>query len=140
MAGHAHDSDDDIVAGINMVPFIDICLVLLIIFMVTSVQIVHAAIEVELPRAAHGTGTTAQTLAVELTRDGQVRLDGQTLTLAELHERTRALVAADPTVQAFIAADRAADYGRVVDIIDTVKGAGVRGFALNIERRAEATP
>ena len=49
MAGAIHDGDDDVIAEINIIPFVDIVLVLLIIFMLTSAAIVRASIQVDLP-------------------------------------------------------------------------------------------
>ena len=59
MSGGATDNDDEGIVGINVTPLVDICLVLLIIFMVTATYIVKETIEIELPRAAHG-GETMQ--------------------------------------------------------------------------------
>ena len=50
----------------------------------------------------------------------------------------KAEVAKDAKVQAMIAGDRTADYGKIIDVVDVVKAAGVKAFALNIER--EVTP
>ncbi len=138
MAGGFEQDDDDVIASINMVPFIDICLVLLIIFMVTSSYIVRAAFEVELPRAAAGSEVAPSTLAIEVRRDGAVAVDGELVSLDVLRERVDAEVAADENVQAIIAGDRFVDYGAVIDVVDIIKAAGVGSFALNIERETEA--
>lgn len=138
MAGGFEQDDDDVIASINMVPFIDICLVLLIIFMVTSSYIVRAAFEVELPRAAAGSEVAPSTLAIEVRRDGTIAVDGEPISMAALQDRVDAEVAADEDVQAIIAGDRYVDYGAVVDVVDIIKAAGVGSFALNIDREAEA--
>jgi biopolymer transport protein ExbD len=136
MAGISSGSngDDDIISGINVTPLVDIVLVLLIIFMVTATYIVRAAIEVELPRAAHGGEATGTVLAVVLTKEGEVYLDGVKRTEDELALRTREAVATDRDARVVISADRAALHGAVVRVIDVVKGAGVSRFAINIEK------
>ena len=135
MAGAARDDgDDDIISGINITPLVDIVLVLLIIFMVTATYIVREAIEVDLPRAAHGGEATGTTLAVVLTRDGAIYLDGVRRSEDELSVRTREAVARDRDTRAVISADRASLHGAVVRVIDVVKGAGVSRFAINIEK------
>ncbi len=136
MAGISSGSngDDDIISGINVTPLVDIVLVLLIIFMVTATYIVRAAIEVELPRAAHGGEATGTLLAVVLTKEGEVYLDGVKRSEEELALRTREAVARDRDARVVISADRAALHGAVVRVIDVVKGAGVSHFAINIEK------
>jgi len=134
MAGGFESDDDDVIASINMVPFIDIALVLLIIFMVTSTYIARASIEVELPRAASGTEVAPSTLLIEVSRAGELRIDGVGVDRAELTTRVIQEVADNEAVQAIIAGDRFVDYGIVVDVVDIVRGNGVRSFALNIER------
>ncbi len=126
--------DDEIISGINVTPLVDIVLVLLIIFMVTATYIVRASIEVQLPRAAHGGETTGTLLAVVLTREGDVYLDGVKRTEDELEARAREAVARDSDARVVISADKAALHGAVVRVIDLVKGAGVTRFAINIEK------
>lgn len=134
MAGAVENEEDDVIASINMVPFIDICLVLLIIFMVTSSYIVRQAIEVDLPRAASGSSVAPSSISIEVLRTGAMKFNGESVARADLDARIRAEVASNESVQAIIAGDRNVDYGAVMDVVDAVKLAGVRSFALNIER------
>ncbi|MDB4981431.1 MAG: Biopolymer transport protein ExbD/TolR, partial [Myxococcales bacterium] len=69
-----------IIADINVTPLVDIMLVLLIIFMLTANLIAKQAIEVELPRASQSTGLPPTTLAVTLTREGNLYLNGHPTT------------------------------------------------------------
>jgi biopolymer transport protein ExbD len=135
VAGHVQGGgDDELISEINVTPLVDITLVLLIIFMVTATYIVREAIEVDLPRAAHAGESTGTTLAVVLTRDGAIYLDGVKRSEADLALRTREAVARDKDTRAIISADRAALHGAVVRVIDVVKGEGVSRFAINIEK------
>ncbi|WP_242346965.1 ExbD/TolR family protein [Anaeromyxobacter terrae] len=135
MAGFSGGEDDDeLISGINVTPLVDVVLVLLIIFMVTATYIVRAAIEVELPRAAHGGDTTGTILAVVLTRDGKVYLDGVERTEQELVARTREAVRKDADTRAIISADKGALHGAVVRAIDLVRDGGVTRFAIHVER------
>jgi biopolymer transport protein TolR len=127
-------SDDELISEINVTPLVDITLVLLIIFMVTATYIVRETIEVDLPRAAHAGEATGTTLAVVLTKEGAIYLDGVRRTEAELASRTREAVAKDKDTRAIISADRASLHGAVVRVIDVVKGEGVSRFAINIEK------
>jgi biopolymer transport protein ExbD len=135
MAGAAHN-DDDVISAINVTPFVDIVLVLLIILMVTSTHIVKASMRVELPKAASGGEAVESTLNVVIAPDGVLYLDGATVDEAKLEARVKTEAAANPKLQAVIAADKGVPYGRVMQVIDLVKSNGVKSFALNVERAA----
>jgi biopolymer transport protein ExbD len=137
MAGGLDEENDGVIASINMVPFIDISLVLLIIFLVTSSYIVRQAIEVDLPQAASGEEVAPSTLAVTVQRNGNLAFNGEQISFESLDDAIRREVESDSEVQAIIAADRGVDYGVVMDVIDEVKSNGVKSFALNIDREVE---
>jgi biopolymer transport protein ExbD len=132
--GGSSEGDEDMISGINVTPLVDITLVLLIIFMVTATYIVKEAIEVQLPRAAHAGEATGTTLALVLTRDGDLYLDGVRVGEDVLRSRMREAVAKDREVRALISADKAALHGAVIHLIDLVKGEGISKFAINIEK------
>jgi biopolymer transport protein TolR len=132
-------SDDDMMADINVTPFVDIVLVLLIILMVTSTEIVRAAIQVDLPQAASGGETVETTLNILITKDGQFYIDGIPATEQELVDEVRREKADNPKLQAVIAADQGVTYNYVVRAIDLVKENGVTSFALNVDREAKAS-
>jgi biopolymer transport protein TolR len=124
---------------INVTPLVDIMLVLLIIFMLTASLIAKQAIEVELPKASQG-GSVAKTLAVMLTRDGALYLDGQEVTAAALGEVVKAEVERDPKTQVIIAGDKNVAHGRVVWVLDLIKGLGVVSFAIQIDPAGMTPP
>lgn len=126
--------EDGPISEINIIPFVDIVLVLLIIFMVTSTTIVKAALRVELPQAASAGETVASTLNIVFTSAGELFLDGNVVSRQALAQQVKAATAAAPETQAVISADKANPYGEVVGLIDLVKQNGVKTFALNIER------
>jgi len=129
--------DDDVISDINVTPFVDIVLVLLIIFMVTSTYIVKASIKVDLPKAASGGSEVKSTLNIVLTREGQLLLNGTETTAEGLAGFVKAERQKEPELQAVIAADKGVQYGEVMNIIDIVKSNGVKSFALNIEREVK---
>jgi len=128
--------DEGFLASINIIPFVDIVLVLLVIFMLTSATIVRASLKVELPKAASGGSKVESTINLVYTKEGQLLLDGKPVSLAEAGAFVRKEASADPKTQAVIAADKAIAYGRVVELIDLVKQNGITAFALDIERSA----
>ena len=131
MAGGARKKG--MITEINVTPLVDIMLVLLIIFMLTANLIAKQAIEVELPKAAQGSTPTPTTLAVTLTRDGQMFLNGQPVTPEQLRADVKAALAKDPKTQAIIAGDKDVSHGRVVWVLDVIKSLGVVSFAIQID-------
>jgi biopolymer transport protein TolR len=129
-----------IIADINVTPLVDIMLVLLIIFMLTANLIAKQAIEVELPHASQSTTLNPTTLAVTLTRDGALFLNGKPTTPAGLRDQVAAAVARDPKTQAIISGDKAVSHGRVVWVLDVVKSLGISSFAIQIDPTAMTAP
>ena len=134
MAADIFQDEDDLISQINIIPFVDIVLVLLIIFMLTSSVIVRASILVDLPHAASAGETVSSTINVVLRADGQLFLDGRNITIEALGAYVARASWKEDDLQAVISADTRVDYGRVIKIIDVVKSNGIRSFALNIQR------
>jgi biopolymer transport protein ExbD len=132
----AADEDEGPLAAINIIPFVDIVLVLLVIFMLTSATIVRASLKVELPKAASGGSRVDSTVNLVLTRRGELFLDGAPLSLAQAAQTVRRQSTANAKTQAVISADKGVEYGKVVELIDLVKQNGISAFALDIERGA----
>lgn len=138
MAGTAQTEDDGEITGINVTPLVDIVLVLLIIFMVTANFIVRDSVEVDLPRAANGGETVQGLVNVVMDKDAKLYFDGAEVTEAELSQRVSDALAKDKETRAIISADQSINYGRVMHLIDVVKGQGIAKFALNIQKDAAA--
>jgi biopolymer transport protein ExbD len=126
-------SDDDIISDINITPFVDIILVVLIIFMVTATYIVSPAIKVNLPEAATGEPTESSSLGLTLTAAGALLLDGEPIEEDALRSFIKEEKARADEVTCLIAADETVDHGRVVWLIDLVKQEGIAKFAINID-------
>src|SRR4051812_42444140 len=77
----------EVIADINITPFVDIILVVLIIFMVTATTIVKQSIKVELPEASTAEGTPDDSIGVTITQTGQLLLDGEPTTVEGLQNR-----------------------------------------------------
>ncbi len=124
---------DEAITDINITPFVDIILVVLIIFMVTATYIVAPSIKVTLPDAATGDETQESSLGVTLLSDGTLYLNGEPVTEARLREVIRAEKARNHDVVCLVAADRDTRHGEVVHLLDVVRQEGVARFAINIE-------
>ena len=136
MASRLGGGDDDAITDINITPFVDIILVVLIIFMVTTTYIVKQSIKVTLPDAATGEATESTSLGLSLATDGTLYLDGEPITEDALRARIREERAKKSDVVCLIAADRDVRHGEVVGLIDLVKQEGVVKFAINIDPEA----
>jgi len=126
---------EDAISDINVVPLVDIILVVLIIFMVTAPMIMKPSINVNLPKAASGEASQATQLSITLTKDGATLLNGAPADEAQIRAKAAELVTLNPEIQAIIAADTDVPHGRVVGVIDLVKVAGVKKFAISIDKK-----
>ncbi len=125
--------DDDVISDINITPFVDIILVVLIIFMVTATYIVAPSIKVTLPDAATGDGTEESSLGLTLAADGSLYLNGEEVSELKLRAVIQEERSRNKDVVCLIAADKTVMHGDVVGLIDLVKQEGVARFAINIE-------
>ncbi len=132
MAGGVKEHDDEIISDINITPFVDVALVLLIIFMVTATYIVAQAIPVDLPEAGTGEDVVT-TFAITVTQDKQLYLDGAKIDEGKLKNKIRLARKENEDVRVIIAADKKVYHGQVVHIIDLVRKEGVAKFAINID-------
>lgn len=136
MAGKASGGNEEPISDINIVPFVDIILVVLIIFMVTAPVLLKPSINVNLPKSGSGDNTSPSELSITITAKGDVSLNGKATDEAALSTYSKELVGKNPEVQAIISADKDVTHGRVVTIIDSIKSAGVKKFAITIDKKA----
>lgn len=125
------------IAAINVTPLVDVVLVLLVILMVASTYIVAQTLKVQLPRAKSTDGSAEKPTKVELLKDGKLRWNEAFIQEAELPEKLKAAVAADPEVSLVVSADKDVHHGSVVHVLDLAKIAGVVKFAINVQQSNE---
>lgn len=126
--------DENIVSEINMTPLIDIMLVLLIIFMVTSTAALESGLDIELPKT-NITNTKSQDkiLIITLDREGKVSLQGKNVPDAELPERIAATLLELKTESVILEGDTKAFLGKAVELMDLAKSAGAKSFSIAAE-------
>lgn len=135
MAFNSGGNDNEAIADINVVPLVDIILVVLIIFMVTAPMFMKPTINVNLPKAASGDQTAPSKLNIALTADGRINLNGKFVNEEDVRETAVTEVGKNAEVQAIISADKDVPHGKVVGLLDVVKGAGVKKFAISIDKK-----
>jgi len=120
---------------INVIPFVDIMLVLLTIVLTTSTFIATGGIPVNLPKASKQDTQPLKVRTIEIDRSGRsgaIFLNGRPVTLAALREEIRPLNRATPFL---IRADRDLALQQFVDVLDTVKSTGFNQVSLQTETR-----
>lgn len=121
-------------ADINVVPYIDVMLVLLIVFMVTA-PLLNQGIDVELPQANNeplNIDENQATLVVSITATGEYYLslgatgdERESTSLDTVGEQVAKIVAANPEIQVLVEGDTSADWGAMIQLLTTLQDAGV---------------
>jgi len=118
-------------AEINVTPFVDVMLVLLIIFMITATAI-QRGVEVNLPKAATSNLTVPKTtpLLVTVTQDAKVYISETEIELEELTSKLLAIAGEGYEERIFLQGDTNAAYGEVLGVMTQMKNAGFTNIAL----------
>ncbi|MFT3777945.1 MAG: biopolymer transporter ExbD [Ottowia sp.] len=136
MAFSDRENDDDVMSEINMVPLIDVMLVLLIIFIVTVPAMKHS-VNIELPRASNEKELLKpETLNLSVKADGSYFLDDQPIADDQLAARMKAESAKQPQPDLHIRGDRDVRYERVAQAMATAQQAGLRKIGFVTEPQA----
>lgn len=133
MAGSASNDADDAITGINVTPLVDITLVLLIIFMVTTKIVLNQTLPLDLPKAATGTSDVQTIFSILLSADGRTVVDSNQIASDEaILPLARTAQASHPELRAVIKADSAVTHGRVIHVLDLLKQAHVGKIAFGV--------
>ena len=130
----AHPDSDDAITQINVVPLVDIMLVILIIFMVTASFISTPSIHVAVPKALTANPTLPAARSLVLDAQGGIFYQGQKIEREELTNELRMIAALDPDLRVVLSADTSVSNGKVVALLDLVRQAGVTKIALGVEK------
>ncbi len=115
---------------INVTPFVDVMLVLLVIFMVTA-PLLTVGVEVNLPKTkAKAVAGEDEPLAITIDAEGNIFLQDTSVDLDSLAPRLKAITGENPDVRLFVRGDAGIHYGRVMEVMGTVNAAGYRRVAL----------
>jgi biopolymer transport protein TolR len=119
-------------AEINITPFTDVVLVLLIIFMIATPFIYQSSLKVELPKAST-TGETSRDIIITIKANGEVFLDDAKIDLDTLKSKLSAMVRGKPETTVIINGDKNARYDSVIQVMDVLTKSGVKNPGLGIE-------
>jgi biopolymer transport protein TolR len=120
----------DLVSTINVTPFVDVMLVLLIIFMVTSPMLV-SGVNVDLPETVDSPIVgDDEPLAVTIDKKGDIHIQDSSISLDELIPKLLAITKEKKDTRIFVRGDKMVDYGRIMKVVSAINGAGFTKVAL----------
>ena len=126
-------------AEINMVPFIDIVLVLLVIFMITAPLMIRG-IDVALPKSAVNNLRQEKRIVVTVDRHQTLYLDQEKVALKNLETVLKARKRNNPDLALYLQADKGVPYGVIVEVMDRVKKVGIERMGMVTEPLADRVP
>ena len=131
-----HPLRQKVVAEINITPFTDVILVLLIIFMITTPLILQSSLKVNLPEAASGKSlTNANQINITIVNDNTVYIDNKLVTRKELMSQVRMAHKDNPDIEVILFSDKMVRFKNVVTILDDLNEIGIKN--LNIAAKVE---
>jgi biopolymer transport protein ExbD len=111
---------EEVVAAINIIPLVDISLVLLIIFMVTTAFISESGLDIKLPTAKATQPQARRDITIAMTKEGEIYLNGEKTNLDELQDQLSQQLAQTAEKVVILKADKRIAYGEVVKIMDII--------------------
>ena len=117
-------------AEINVTPFVDVMLVLLIIFMVAA-PLLTVGVPIELPETqAKAMNSDTQPITISVNSDGEIYLNDTVIPIDEVVAKLQAVAQAGYEERIFVRGDRSADYGTVMRVMARISAAGFRNIGL----------
>jgi biopolymer transport protein TolR len=126
MAGKSRSA----MSEINVTPFVDVMLVLLIIFMVTA-PLLQQGIDVNLPKAKGKEMPTEERIILVIKKDGKIYMNDTPVSLSDMRKKLQSISKLNPNI--FLKADRDISYGLVVKVMGEVKDAGIEKLGMITE-------
>lgn len=137
--GTQNGGNRTVLSEINVIPFVDVMLVLLVIFMVTA-PILYQGVEVNLPKTNSQPIPSIQTekkVVVTINKDGELFIEENRYNLSELKLKVRGLILERgkklENEQVFLRADSSVPYGTVIEVMSEIRKAGVENLGLITE-------
>ncbi len=127
------NNDDGVVTGINVAPMVDVMLVLLIIFMVTTQFVSESGLKINLPKTATAEASSTASMTVSIDKQGELFLTEGAVDLNGLRENLAREVKRNSEVRVTLAADGQIPYRQVMSVLDAIRQSGVTRVALASE-------
>lgn len=127
-----HRKTSTLLTDINVTPFVDVMLVLLIIFMVTA-PLLQSGVAVDLPKEDTGQLDVRDENVVTLRRDGAIFFNDKRVTQKDLKNRLQSIAETSTNAEVFLRADKLLAYGDVMKIMGLIKKAGISRLGMVTE-------
>jgi biopolymer transport protein ExbD len=136
MAAKTGNNESGSIVEINVIPLVDIILVVLIIFMVAAPLVMQPKIDISLPKSSTAKDEKDKNpLRVVLGKGGELFVNNKSVSIEGLREESVRIVGVNPEVSALLVADKDATLEMVTEIVDAVKGGGVKKVAFSIQKK-----
>ena len=119
---------------INITPFTDVVLVLLIIVMIATPIIIQSSITVNLPKSKYGEQNSSEQFEVIIKGEREIYFNNKNINLAALKDELASYAKNRPDLPLVIRADRDIKYYLIINIMDLAKESGVAKISLNVEK------
>jgi biopolymer transport protein ExbD len=130
MSQKNNDGDDSIVSEINMTPLIDVMLVLLIIFMVSSSAALESGLDVDLPETSAVSEKPNQMVIISLSKEGTIAVSGKIVEKANLREEITKALAENKTDSIILEGDGNSSLTSAFEVMDIGRNAGAKNFSI----------
>ena len=126
------------IVEMNLIPLIDVSLILVIIFMVLTPVLIQSQITVKLPEASSGAPPAAETtVEVQISREGVITIDGRPVPAARLEKELAMRLGSAAKRSLLVQADRTVAIERIVRVLDIAKRLGVGKLGIGVTPPAE---
>jgi biopolymer transport protein ExbD len=135
MNGQNNLGQDEIVSDINMTPLIDVMLVLLIIFMVSSSAAIESGLNVDLPQGSTVSEVPSTSLIISLTKKGEIAVAGDVVTMDQLKARVIKGLADQKTTTVVLEGDGESSLTNAFDVMNVAREAGAKELAIGAKAK-----
>lgn len=136
MAARAGTDDGSTINEINIVPLVDIILVVLIIFMVAAPLVMQPKIDISLPKSSStDIDKSKKPMKIVVGKKGELFIDNKPASLEQLKGESITRFKENPDTNAILVADKDVTLAMVTEIIDTVKSQGLKKVAFSIQKK-----
>ncbi len=121
-----------VMTQINVTPFVDVMLVLLVIFLITA-PMMQSGVSIDLPKEDTGTLEIKEENVVSVRGDGHIFYNDKRITEQDLTDKLKTLASVAPKTEVFLRADKGLEYGAVMKVMGIIKRAGIANLGMVTE-------